>query len=70
MDVLLFMSASKVAVGSLMKTVYWFQLTCTIVMKQIFQCIGCLFHQLEKVDGLPWEVRQCAIVVPHAYATG
>ncbi len=50
MDVLLFMEASKVAVGSLMKTVYWFQPTCTIVMRQIFQCIGCLFHQLEQVD--------------------
>ncbi len=50
MDVLAFMKASEVAIGSLMKTVFWFQPTCTIVMRQIFQCIGRLFHQIEQVD--------------------
>ncbi len=44
------MEASKLAIGRLLKTVNWFQPTCAIVMRQIFQCIGRLFHQLEQTD--------------------
>ncbi len=44
------MEASNTAVRALMKAVHWLQPTCIIVMRQIFQCIGRLFHQIEQVD--------------------